>query len=134
VYINGKFAAQRTTGVQRVAAQLVMALDTQVVPGRYELLCPVQARPPTLRNIAVRHVGPLLMPLHAWEQAVLPSASREGWLLNLAGAAPALAPPDRQVTLIHDAAVFDHPEAYTPAFTAWYRWLFAGSPAVQVGC
>jgi glycosyltransferase involved in cell wall biosynthesis len=26
--------------------------------------------------------------------------------------------------VIHDAAVFDHPEAYTPAFGRWYRALF----------
>jgi glycosyltransferase involved in cell wall biosynthesis len=26
--------------------------------------------------------------------------------------------------VLHDAAVFDHPEAYRPAFVAWYRWLF----------
>ena len=27
IYVNGKFAAQRTTGVQRVASQLLQALD-----------------------------------------------------------------------------------------------------------
>jgi glycosyltransferase involved in cell wall biosynthesis len=26
--------------------------------------------------------------------------------------------------MLHDAAVFDHPEAYTRRFVSWYRWLF----------
>jgi glycosyltransferase involved in cell wall biosynthesis len=57
-----------------------------------------------------------------WEQVVLPTAARDGLLLNLAGAAPWLA--RRQAAVLHDAAVFDHPEAYTPAFVFWYRRLF----------
>ena len=30
VYINGKFTAQQTTGVQRVATRLVQAVDAQL--------------------------------------------------------------------------------------------------------
>ena len=78
LFVNGKFAAQRTTGVQRVAARLLLALDAQVPAGRWTLLCPPQADPPALRRIAVRRVGPAGLPLHAWEQAVLPWAARHG--------------------------------------------------------
>ncbi len=120
-YLNGKFSVQRTTGVQRVAAQLVRALDAQV-DGGWQLLCPPGGGLPGLRRIVVREVGPAGLPPTLWEQAVLPWAARDGWLLNLAGAAPAFA--RRQVCLLHDAAVFDHPEAYTRRFAAWYRWLF----------
>jgi len=122
IYVNGKFAAQRTTGVQRVSSQLLLALDAQVPPGRWTLLCPPAAQPPALQHIRVRRVGLAGLPLHLWEQGVLPWAARGGCLLNLAGAAPAFA--RRQVVTLHDAAVFDHPTAYTPAFVAWYRWLF----------
>jgi glycosyltransferase involved in cell wall biosynthesis len=122
VYVNGKFIAQRTTGVQRVARELLRALDERVPPGRWTLLCPPQAEPPPLRRIALRIVGRARWPLHAWEQWTLPRAAREGLLVNLAGAAPAFA--RWQCALLHDAAVFDHPEAYTPAFRGWYRWLF----------
>lgn len=121
MFLNGKFAAQRTTGVQRVALQLVLALDAEVRPGRWTLLCPPQAQPPALRHIMVRVVGPAGLPLHLWEQTVLPWVSRHGCLVNLAGTAPALA--RRQVAMLHDAAVFDHPQAYTRAFVTWYRWL-----------
>lgn len=121
VYLNGKFTAQRTTGVQRVAAQLVHALDERVT-GRWVLLCPPRGRVPALRRIEARAVGPAGLPATLWEQAVLPWVARDGLLLNLAGAAPALA--SRQACMLHDAAVFDHPEAYTRRFVGWYRWLF----------
>ena len=122
VFLNGKFTAQRTTGVQRVAAHLAQALDAERPPGRWVLLCPPQGHPPALQHIEVRHVGPAGLPLHLWEQAVLPWMARQGCLLNLAGAAPALV--RRQFVLMHDAAVFDHPEAYTWVFRHWYRGLF----------
>jgi glycosyltransferase involved in cell wall biosynthesis len=124
IYINGKFTAQVTTGVQRVSTQLVQALDEQLVTStqRWVLLCPSQGVAPALKHIEVRHVGPPWCSLHAWEQSVLPWAARNGLLLNLSGSAPAL--KRQQVCLFHDAAVFDHPEAYKPAFVAWYRAVF----------
>ena len=123
-YINGKFTAQPTTGVQRVAARMVQALDARAadVPVRWILLCPPGGQPPGLRHIESRVVGQRMGPLHLWEQLRLPLAARDGWLLNLAGSAPFAA--RRQVCLIHDAAVFDCPEAYSPVFVRWYRWLF----------
>ncbi|WP_425261578.1 glycosyltransferase family 4 protein [Rubrivivax sp. RP6-9] len=131
LFINGKYTAQRTTGVQRVAARLVLALDALLVEdpaaaqalGPVTLLCPPQGVPPALRHIRARTVGVVALPLHLWEQAVLPWAARGGRLLSLAGAAPYWA--RRPAALLHDAAVWDHPEAYTPAFVRWYRLLFA---------
>jgi glycosyltransferase involved in cell wall biosynthesis len=129
VYINGKFAAQTTTGVQRVARCLVDALDRGLVDSsgpppisRWILLCPPGGRVPTLRHIEVRVVGSGRGGLHVWEQWVLPRAARDGLLVNLAGSAPAWA--GRQVCTLHDAAVFDRPEAYSLVFRTWYRWLF----------
>jgi len=120
--INGKFCAQRLTGVQRVASELVRALDSLVLPGEFALFCPPGARLPDLRHIRVREVGPCGLPLHLWEQVCLPWATRDMRLLNLSGSAPALA--RRQACLLHDAAVFDRRQAYTATFVWWYRWLF----------
>jgi glycosyltransferase involved in cell wall biosynthesis len=43
-------------------------------------------------------------------------------VLNIAGSGPWFGGP--QVSWLHDAAVFDHPQGYRPAFARWYRALF----------
>lgn len=128
VFVNGKFCAQRTTGVQRYARSTLAALDLRLAASgsrrSWTLLLPAGAQAPPLRAIAVRHV-PWRGPggLHGWEQLALPRAARGGVLLNLAGSAPAWG-TETQVCVMHDAALFDQPQAYTRAFVAWYRWLF----------
>lgn len=128
VHINGKFLAQRTTGVQRVARCLLGALDARLAAmdpppaTRWTVLCPPGVHAPSLRWIEVREIGRAAAGLHAWEQWLLPLAARDGLLLNLSGSAPWL--QRRQMCWMHDAAVFDHPEAYTVAFAAWYRLLY----------
>lgn len=127
IYINGKYCAQRTTGVQRLAASLVQALDEKLAAmaapaERWALLCPQGSALPRLQRIEVHTVGTRRFGLHAWEQLVLPLATRGQPLLNLAGPAPLF--KRRQACLIADAAVFDRPDAYTRTFAAWYRFLF----------
>jgi glycosyltransferase involved in cell wall biosynthesis len=129
LYINGKFMAQSVTGVQRAAHEMVLALDRAMVrgdvdaPAQCVLLCPPGAQAFELKRIQVRRWGLSLRSLQAWEQLVLPWAVRRGVLLNLSGSAPWWA-PQRSVCMLHDAAVFDHPQAYTRAFRAWYQMLF----------
>lgn len=124
VYLNGKFIAQATTGVQRVAACLLQALDGLPAASTrgWVLLHPGGTTPPALRHIRSRPLGPAGLPLHLWEQLALPWAARDGWLLNLAGSAPALA--RRQLCQVHDAAVFDNSVTYTRQFGWWYRCIF----------
>lgn len=124
IYLNGKFTAQITTGVQRVARELVRALDERLVTGgmRWILVCPPGGEAPALKRIEVLRVGNSGGSLHLWEQAALPWVASDGLLLNLSGSAPFFA--RRQICMIHDAAVFDQPQAYARAFGAWYRLLF----------
>jgi len=99
VYLNGKFTAQKTTGVQRVARCLVEALDRGLARGsagpaqalRWVLLCPPGGRLPELRHVEPRVIGSGRGGLHVWEQWTLPRAARDGLLVNLAGSAPAWA-------------------------------------------
>ncbi|MFL6681078.1 MAG: glycosyltransferase family 4 protein [Burkholderiaceae bacterium] len=123
MYLNGKYVAQRTTGVQRAASCLVVAIDGLLPSGAdWVLLCPPGHAVPALSAIRVREVGWRGQSLHLWEQVSLPLAARDGRLLSLAGSAPLLA--RRASAMIHDAAVFDRAEAYAPLFRHWYRFLF----------
>lgn len=134
IFVNGKFTAQAITGVQRVAGGFVCALDRLLaaapasLPCPVTIVCPPQGRAPDLLAIKVRYAGPAGLPLPLWEQCVLPVVARSGRLLNLAGSAPWFGRP--QTCLVHDAAVFDHPQAYQRAFVAWYRKLFRHQAAV----
>jgi len=128
VFINGKFTRQHTTGVQRTAAGLLTALDAELdsMPahrrGTWVLLCPPDGVPPALRHIEVRVLGREGGSMLHWEQWLLPRAAAGGLLMSLAGSAPAF--HRRQVCMLHDAAIFDRPEAYTLLFRSWYRMLF----------
>jgi glycosyltransferase involved in cell wall biosynthesis len=127
VYVNGKFLAQRLTGVQRAAREWLRAVDSVLASdqeggGCWVVLHPPEVAPPLLQAIETRGVGWRGMPLHLWEQWSLPRASRDGVVLSLAGSSPWCA--RRQAATLHDAAVWDQPQAYSWAFRTWYRWLF----------
>ncbi|WP_436407685.1 glycosyltransferase family 4 protein [Burkholderia seminalis] len=121
--INGKFTAQRMTGVQRVAYELTAELarianagdePSLVVPPDHDpAAMPAGARPQT----AGRRRGAL------WEQWTLPRVTRGRTLLSLCNIGP-LAKRD-QLLMIHDAAVFDLPAGYSLAFRLWYRFAFS---------
>lgn len=124
VYVNGKFTAQETTGVQRVAMQLLLALDGLLAGfgDDWVLVCPPGAKVPPLKHMRVEHLPAPRGSLMLWEQWALMRHARDGLLLNLSGSAPYFG--KRQIATLHDAAVFDHPENYTAVFTLWYRRLF----------
>lgn len=128
LFLNGKFLAQRTTGVQRMAHGIVNALDrslqTRPCGCTVEILLPPSAKPiEGLQVIRQRHVGRAGRTLTLWEQLDLPANARNGTLLCLSGSAPFLA--RSCVVTVHDAAVFLHPQAYSRLFVAWYRLLFS---------
>lgn len=130
IAINGRFLAQRTTGVQRFAREVTRMLDAHA-PWPAEILVPSDvpiewhgdlavAGGMPLRRFRLRRVGRLTG--HAWEQFELPWATRGRFLLNLCNTAPLAV--GRQAVVMHDAGVYDIPEAYGLAFRSWYRLLF----------
>lgn len=127
--VNGKYLAQPLTGVQRAAGELLGALDASLArrpaDWQVQVAVPRGVAVPPWRCLQGLPLGPRGLPLHLWEQGLLAWQARASaaLLLNLSGSAPWLA-AGRSVALLHDAAVFDHPEAYRPAFVAWYRALF----------
>lgn len=60
---------------------------------------------------------------HLWEQLWVPHALRRtgGLLISPANTGPVFYP--NQVAVIHDMATFDVPDAFTPLFAGWYRFL-----------
>jgi len=124
IFINGKFLAQRTTGVQRLAMNLTIALDQlpEIKSNDFILLCPPGSNSINLKNIKTKIIGLSNKKLHLWEQIILPFHTRGQFLLNLAGPAPFI--KKKQVCMIPDAAVYDFPKAYTRSFKIWYQILF----------
>lgn len=124
--INGRFATQSPTGVQRYAAEILRALDELLDVGHraalgleLELLVPgnVQARL-QLGAIAVRRVGRLTG--HAWEQLDLPRHV-QGGLISLCNTGPLAV--GKQIVCIHDVNTRTYPTSYTLPFRVLYRGL-----------
>ncbi len=93
------------------------------LPGRWELLAPPGSGWPGLQRVHLRQRGWPGLHSHLWEQSVVAAAASSGArVLNIAGSGPWFGGP--QVSWLHDAAVFDHPEAYRASFVLWYRALF----------
>jgi glycosyltransferase involved in cell wall biosynthesis len=118
IYVNGRFLTQDVTGVQRYAIELTKAL---VASGAdVTVLVPKDVRWSPLTDLLPLEVCGRLTG-HAWEQLELPRHSRGGWLLSLCNTGPVL--KRRHGVVIHDAAVFTFPQAYSFAFRWWYRML-----------
>jgi glycosyltransferase involved in cell wall biosynthesis len=124
ILINGKFLSAPATGVQRVARELVLALDADLAarpgPAAWELLAAEDAdagfRVSSIRKRRIKGKGGA-----AWEQLTLARAANGGLLVSLANSAPILHRPG--VVMLHDAQVYDTPDSYSSAFRAWYRFL-----------
>ncbi len=125
--INGRFLAQRPTGVQRYAVEVVTALDHLLAQDasirdrwEFELISPRRiVQYPKLKAIVRREVGRLNG--HVWEQLELPLAARGALLVSLCNTAPLVVRD--QIVTIHDASVFFAPAGYTPLFRFWYQLM-----------
>ncbi len=130
IFINGRFLTQSMTGVQRYASELVRALDARLVSGdiptpianaRWTLLMPRgSAEPPRFDKIAVEAIGPWTG--HIWEQTTLAYRARGEVLLNFCNTAPLTL--TRNFVTIHDAAVFQFPDAYNWKYKALHRTMY----------
>jgi glycosyltransferase involved in cell wall biosynthesis len=108
VAINARAAIRAEIGgVERLAREMAVRLPA-LRPDRYRVITPP-------RGFAHR-AG------HAWEQTVLPAlAARCALVYSPANLAPVAS--RRNVLVIHDAAAFRHPEAYSPTYIAYQRRL-----------
>jgi glycosyltransferase involved in cell wall biosynthesis len=122
VVFNGRFLAQVHTGVQRYAAETLLALDALLLARpelsarwQFELAVPDGSRPLPLRCIRSVHVpggGN-----HWWEQWPLLRFCRGAFLVNFNYSGPLL--KRRQLITVHDATVRAMPQAFSRS----YRWV-----------
>jgi glycosyltransferase involved in cell wall biosynthesis len=120
--INGKFAAQRVTGVQRVAYELLRAMES--IEGEASAL--EVAVPENAKDLDFICSAKRLVPWfrgELWEQVSLPLATRGEMLVSLCNSGPIF--KRRQVVMVHDTAVYDTPHTFSRAFRTWYRIKFA---------
>ena len=127
VVINGRFLAQRGTGVQRYARETLLALDVllpQVNGSELEfvLAAPSGAEAPPLKNIAFAQLPG--MRGHLWEQLVLPCFAGGDLLVNFNYSGP-LAKRHQLITL-HDATVRAVPECFSRRYRLLQDVLIAG--------
>jgi glycosyltransferase involved in cell wall biosynthesis len=102
VSVNGRFEAQRITGVQRYARELIARIggNLAVVAPRAPI-CGVRG--------------------HLWEQSILPQRLKGGLLWSPCNTGPLAV--RRQVVTIHDCGFHDHAGGFAPLFAGWYQWL-----------
>jgi len=125
VAINGRFLTQRSSGVQRFAAEAIKAIDALLdadyaaLKGQVEILAPRQARDFPLKNIPLRRVG--FSSGYEWEQIEYPLHARGALLLNLCMLGPLVA--RHQIVVVHDATVQALPQNFSPRFRAAYKFI-----------
>jgi len=134
IVINGRFLSQRTTGVQRVAREITVALDRLIGEGAYpglavRIVAPTRTLPEfsqlDCRNIAFEEASGALG--HAWEQFVLPRHVRGGRLLCLGNSAPIFTLLSRRppAVMLHDQAHLLFPDDYSLSYRVGHRLLEA---------
>jgi glycosyltransferase involved in cell wall biosynthesis len=117
IHVNGKWLAQRMTGTQRYADEIVRAIiATDTVDLVVHVPAGVQV-PPWLNHprVDIRHsraTGVL------FEQVCLPIVTAGRLLVNFAGPAPLL--KRRQLVTMHDATPFRYPETFRTSFVLFY--------------
>jgi glycosyltransferase involved in cell wall biosynthesis len=116
VFLNGRFMAQPQSGVQRFSTELARQLGVIFGP-RFAILAPRGAGIESARG--TRIVGKLKG--HLWEQFELARHVGNAYLINLGNTAPLSC--SRQLLVVHDAGVFETPQAYSRRFRLWYRFL-----------
>lgn len=125
IAINGRFLARPITGVERFATEILSALDRLISQGKVQLppievLLPPGVQPKVrFANMPFRTVGQKQG--HFWEQVDLPLACSRVFLLNLCNTGPIAL--RNQAIVVHDAAVFAVPQAYSFGFRLAYRIL-----------
>lgn len=131
VSINGKFLSVPSTGVQRVAKELVSAMDnilsrTPAIKERLDIqvLAPNDAvKLKDLKHIRFQQAGCLSGQFknNLWEQMSIPFLTKGQKLLSLCNLSCMF--KLNAIVMIHDAQVYTSPQSYSAAFRGFYRFI-----------
>lgn len=123
IVFNGRFLQRSVTGVERFAVEILREVNRRIAAGDIADLQPVIAIPRGTQpkehfsHIPSVEVGRLQG--YAWEQIELPLFCAGKPLLNLCNTAPVLY--KKQLVVIHDAAVYSIPQAFSTSFKTVYK-------------
>lgn len=127
IAINGRFLAQKLSGVQRYAREITRALDAMIVADpdglgqrRWRLIVPDGVRSDHPLK-AIETVNSGSRQGHLWEQWDLLHAARGQRLVNLGNSGPIL--HRDSITVIHDVAVFRTPQNFGSRYGKAHRAL-----------
>ncbi|WP_085316939.1 glycosyltransferase family 4 protein [Derxia lacustris] len=125
VFINGRFLAQRITGVQRFGRELLQAIDRCLAQDRagdrqfhITVLAPEDAVLPQFASLEIETLAG--NGSHRWEQLTLPRRVGSHLLVNPGFTGPVI--KRNQIVTVHDGAVVRMPEGYSAQFRLWYRF------------
>lgn len=121
VHVNGKWLAQRLTGTQRYATEIVRAiLATDTVD--VVIHVPAGVNVPAYLHHPRAEIRQARVKGQLFEQVYLPAVTAGKLLLNFAGPAPLL--KRRQLVTMHDATPFRYPQTFTKSFVRSYLVVY----------
>lgn len=133
IWVNGRYLSRKTTGVERVAGEVLASLSKHFLNAHgvyksstfslhFKLAIESNASfpiPKFAEGWEVKRFGSLNG--HAWEQWDLATLPSEDWVLSLCNTGPLLR--SNHVIFFHDAQVYAIPENFDWKFRWWYKTL-----------
>lgn len=125
VVLNGRFLQRSVTGVERFAVEILRDLNSRIAHGSISDIEPIIAIPSGVRPKEIFSHIPFV-PVgrwqgYAWEQIELPIFCAGRPLLSLCNTAPVFY--KQQLVVIHDAAVYAIPQAFSTSFKLVYKLM-----------
>lgn len=130
IAINGKFFGSLGTGVQRVAEELIIALDKLLTEDaalkqkfNIEIFSPTNSFIHLSTQTIIKENGGFLSGLFKnipWEHINLPILARGRTILSLCNIGPIFS--RNAIVMIHDAQFYIAPDSYSLWFKLWYKF------------
>jgi len=126
VVLNGRFLAQKGTGVQRYARETLLALDSLLASPGSDRITLELCVPAGAAAISLRHIKVTVLPWlkgHAWEQITLAWHAGRDLLVGFNYSGPVL--KRHQVITVHDATVAAMPSCFSWRYRLVHNGLLA---------